>query len=164
MAVILIAACAGTRQIIGDKGRLPWHFPSDLKFFKQTTLDHAVLMGRTTYDAILAQFGRPLPRRRHLIVSRDAQYRPEGTEVFASLPAALAAVPAGQDLYVVGGAQIYAQTLPLADTVLLTHIDAEIAGDAAFPTLDAALWQASETNRVIEDGVTLRFCRYQRRA
>ncbi len=163
MAIFLIAACAGARQIIGDKGRLPWHFPSDLKFFKQTTLDHAVLMGRTTYDAILAQFGRPLPRRRHLIVSRDATYHPEGTEVFDSIPTALAAVPPGEDIYVAGGAQVYAQTLPLADTVLLTHIDAEIVGDATFPTLDAAHWQATETNRVIENGVTLRFCRYERR-
>lgn len=163
MAIILIAACAGTRQIIGDKGRLPWHFPSDLKFFKQTTLDQAVLMGRTTYDAILAQFGRPLPRRRHLIVSRDAAYHPAGTEVFATIPAALAAVPPGADVFVAGGAQVYAQTLPLADTVLLTHIDAEITGDAAFPPLDAAHWHATETNRVVENGVTLRFCRYQRR-
>lgn len=162
MAIILIAACAGARQIIGDKGRLPWHFSSDLKFFKQTTLDGIVLMERATYDAILAQFGRPLPRRRHLIVSRDASYRPEGTEVFASIPAALAAVPPGEDVYVAGGSQVYAQTLPLADTVLLTHIDAEITGDAAFPTLDPAVWQASETNRVVENGVTLRFCRYQR--
>lgn len=163
MAIILIAACAGARQIIGDKGRLPWHFPSDLKFFKQTTLDQAVLMGRTTYDAILAQFGRPLPRRRHLIVSRDAAYHPAGTEVFATIPAALAAVPPGADVFVAGGAQVYAQTLPLADIVLLTHIDAEITGDAAFPPLDAAHWQATETNRVVENGVTLRFCRYQRR-
>ncbi len=163
MAIILIAACAGARHVIGEKGRLPWHFPSDLKFFKQTTLDGTVLMGRTTYDAILAQFGRPLPRRRHLIVSRDATYHPEGTEVFTSIPAALAAVPAGQDVFVVGGAQIYAQTLPLADVVLLTHIDAEIHGDVTFPVLDATVWQATETHRIVENGVTLRFCRYVRR-
>lgn len=163
MAIILIAACAGARQIIGDKGRLPWHFPSDLKFFKQTTLDGTVLMGRTTYDAILTQFGRPLPRRRHLIVSRNPDYHPEGTEVFTSIQDALAAVAPGTDIFVVGGAQIYAQTLPRADTVLLTHIDAEIAGDASFPLLAPAEWQVTETNRINENGVTLRFCRYQRR-
>ncbi|MBP7252155.1 MAG: dihydrofolate reductase [Alphaproteobacteria bacterium] len=162
MAIILIAACAGARQVIGDKGRLPWHFPSDLKFFKQATLDGTVLMGRTTYDAILTQFGRPLPRRRHLIVSRDATYHPEGTEVFASIPAALAAVPTEQDVFVAGGAQVYLQTLRHANIVLLTHIDAEITGDACFPLLDPAEWQATETNRISENGVTLRFCRYER--
>lgn len=163
MALILIAACAGTKQVIGAQGRLPWHFPSDLKFFKQTTLDGTVLMGRTTYDAIINQFGRPLPRRRNLIVSRDPNYRPATGEVFAAIPAALAAVPPGQDVFIAGGEQIFAQTLPLADAVLLTHIDQEIDGDTFFPALDPAQWQMTETQRLEENGALLRFCRYDKK-
>ncbi len=162
MAIILIAACAGERQVIGDHGRLPWHFPSDLKFFKQNTLDQAVLMGRSTYEAIIAQFGRPLPRRRNLIVSRDASYHPMSGEVFGSIPAALAAVPAGQDVFVAGGAQIYAQTLPLADKILLTHIALDIAGDAFFPALDPALWHCTSETKITENETNLRFCTYER--
>lgn len=162
MAVILIAACAGKRQVIGQQGRLPWHFPSDLKFFKQTTLDHAVIMGRKTYDAIIAQFGRPLPRRRNLVVSRDDGYHPAAAEVFADIPAALAAVPKDADVFIAGGEQIFRQTLPLADVVLLTHIEQEIAGDTFFPPLDPSVWRCVHENQVTENGVLLRFCRYER--
>lgn len=163
MAIILIAACAGTRQVIGDHGQLPWHFPSDLKFFKQTTLDQTLLMGRTTYDSIITQFGRPLPRRRILVVSRDPAFRPDGVEVFANLESALEAAPAGQDIFVAGGAQIYTQTLSLADKIFLTHIDRDIPGDAFFPALDPAIWHCSAENKLIENDNTLRFCTYEKR-
>lgn len=162
MATILIAACAGTRRVIGHQGRLPWHFPSDLKFFKQTTLDHAVIMGRKTYDAIIAQFGRPLPRRRNLVVSRDPDYRPTAAEVFPDIPAALAAVPKGDDAYIAGGEQIFKQTLPLADAVLLTHIESEIVGDTFFPLLDPRVWRVVQEKQVTENAILLRFCRYER--
>ncbi len=162
MAVILIAACAGKRQVIGHQGRLPWHFPSDLKFFKQTTLDHAVIMGRKTYDAIIAQFGRPLPRRRNLVVSRDPTYRPAAAQVFPDIATALAVVPPGEDVYVAGGEQIFTQTLPLADAVLLTHIEQEFDGDTFFPPLDPAVWRCAKETQMTENDVTLRFCRYER--
>lgn len=162
MPIILIAACAGKRQVIGRHGRLPWHFPSDLKFFKQTTLDHAIIMGRKTYDAIIAQFGRPLPRRRNLVVSRDPTYRPAAAEVFLDIVKALAAVPVGEDVFVAGGEQIFTQTLPLADGVLLTHIEQEIDGDTFFPPLDASAWLCVHESQVTENGVVLRFCRYER--
>lgn len=162
MAVILIAACAGAKQVIGYQGRLPWHFPSDLKFFKTTTLGHAVLMGRTTFDAIIAQFGRPLPDRRHLIVTRNRDYRPMTGEVFYDIESALAAVPSGQDVFIIGGQQIYGQTLPLADKILLTHIDKDYEGDAFFPQLDPAIWELAEERRIIEQETTLRFCSYRR--
>ena len=162
MAIILIAACAGTRRVIGHQGRLPWHFPSDLKFFKQTTLDHAVIMGRKTYDSIIAQFGRPLPRRRNLVVSRDPAYRPTAAEVFPDISAALDAVSAREDVYIAGGEQIFTQTLPLADVVLLTHIEQEIEGDTIFPPLDPTVWRCVKENQVTEIGILLRFCRYER--
>jgi dihydrofolate reductase len=161
MPLIVIAACAGERQVIGDRGTLPWHYSSDLQFFKRTTIDQTLLMGRATHEAIIAQFGRPLPRRRVLIVSRNPQYQPPEQEVFPSIAAALAVVAAEQPLYVVGGAQIYEQTLPLASTVLLTHIDRDIAGDAFFPRLDPARWHCTATTQLQEtDGTQLRFCTY----
>ena len=163
MPKIHIAAAAGQKQVIGDKGRLPWHFPSDLKFFKQTTLDHAILMGRNTYDSIINQFGRPLPRRRNLVVSRDPAYRPAAAEIFPDIQSALAAVPAMEDLYIAGGAQIFIQTLPLADKILLTHIEQEIPGDTFYPALDPACWQRTTENRVTENGALLRFCTYIRK-
>ena len=164
MAIILIAACAGTRRVIGHQGRLPWHFPSDLKFFKQTTLDHAVIMGRKTYDSIIAQFGRPLPRRRNLVVSRDPDYRPTAAEVFPDISAALAAVPKGDNVYIAGGEQVFKQTLALADAVLLTHIESEVAGDTFFPLLDPTVWRVVQENQVTDNGILLRFCRYERDA
>ncbi|MEJ0061627.1 MAG: dihydrofolate reductase [Alphaproteobacteria bacterium] len=166
MAVILIAACAGKKQVIGDHGKLPWHFPSDLKFFKQTTLGHAVVMGRKTYDSIIAQFGRPLPGRRHLVVTRDPAYQPpgapEGTQVFHDIPSALAAAPPGEDVFIVGGQQIFEQTLDRADRVLLTHIDKDYEGDAFFPPLDPAVWRLAEEKQLTEKDTLLRFCVYER--
>lgn len=161
MALILIAACAGTRQTIGDHGKLPWHFSADLKFFKTTTKGHAILMGRKTFDAIMAQFGRPLPDRRHLIVSRDPAYRPAVGEVFPDINSALAAAP-DADLYVVGGQQIYEQTLPHADKILLTRIEKDYPGDAFFPILAPEKWRLADERQETENGIRLRFCTYWR--
>ncbi len=163
MAITLIAACAGDKQVIGYQGQLPWHFPSDLKFFKATTLGHPVVMGRKTFDAIVAQFGRPLPDRRHLIVTRDRAYRPMTGEVFHDIPAALAAVPKGVDIFVIGGQQIFEQTLLLADKILLTHIDRDYPGDAFFPALDPKIWHRTDERPIIEKDTTLRFCTYIRK-
>ncbi|MGB4102378.1 MAG: dihydrofolate reductase [Alphaproteobacteria bacterium] len=162
MSMILIASCAGKRQIIGDHGTLPWHFSSDLKFFKATTKGQTILMGRKTYDAIMTQFGRPLPDRRHLIVSRDPTWRPAVGEVFPDIDSALMAAPPQDDLYVVGGAQIYEQTLPRAQKVLLTHIDQEYPGDAFFPALAPETWRLADTRQEMENGTRLRFCTYIR--
>jgi dihydrofolate reductase len=161
MAVILIAACAGSTQVIGNHGALPWHFSCDLKFFKATTRGHAILMGRKTFDGIMTQFGRPLPDRRHLIVSRDPTYRPIVGEVFSTIEAAIAAAP-DEDLFVVGGQQIYEQTLPLADQVLLTRIDQNYPGDAFFPILAPSIWRLATERLEVENGVALRFCDYRR--
>lgn len=158
--MILIAACAGTSQVIGNHGALPWHFSCDLKFFKATTRGHTILMGRKTFDGIMAQFGRPLPDRRHLIVSRDPAYRPAVGEVFSTIQSAITALPPSEDLFVVGGQQIYEQTLPLADKIYLTRIDKDYDGDAFFPPLDLALWRLANERLEVENDVSLRFCTY----
>ena len=134
--------------VIGVDGKLPWHVPSDLKTFRALTLGKPVIMGRKTFEAI----GRPLPKRMNIVVTRDASFRAEGVEVSGSLEEALARAGqvAGQpdapadEIAIIGGAQIYAAALPLADRVYFTEIDAEPAGDARFEPLDPEIWQITE--------------------
>lgn len=134
----LIAAVARNGTIGRDNG-LPWRLPEDLRRFKALTMGHAMIMGRRTWESL----GRPLPGRRHLVVTRDPGYRAEGVQVVHSLPEALAA--AGDDAYVIGGADLYAQALPLVDRLELTEIDADVPGDAFFPAFDRDAW--TETAR-----------------
>ncbi|MCK7581776.1 MAG: dihydrofolate reductase [Chromatiales bacterium] len=123
-------------RTIGRDNALPWHLPADLAHFKALTLDKPILMGRRTWESLPGL----LPRRRHLVVSRDPGYRAEGCEVFGSLEAAIAAVDE-PELRIVGGASIYAQSLPLADRLHLTIVRTQVAGDVRFPAWDPAEWR-----------------------
>ncbi|MTW20750.1 dihydrofolate reductase [Allochromatium palmeri] len=133
--IVLVAAMDETR-VIGRDNALPWHLPADLVHFKALTLDKPILMGRKTWESLPGR----LPRRRHLVVSRDPAYRAEGCEVFGTLESAIAAVDDPQ-LMVVGGASIYAQALPLASRLSLTIVQAQVAGDVRFPTWNPAEWR-----------------------
>lgn len=137
MDVVLIAAVA-RNGVIGAGNALPWHLPADLKRFKALTLGHPVLMGRKTFESI----GRPLPGRANIVVSRDPAFAAEGVTVAASVAAGLACAAAlgTPPVFVIGGAQIYAQCLTLADRIYLTRVDIEVAGDAFFPALAARQW------------------------
>jgi len=136
--------------VIGDRGALPWKLPEDLAHFKHTTMGHAVVMGRKTWESI----GRALPGRRNIVVTRNAQWRAPGVEVASSLEDARRKCTAPQDagagnapaaetdVFVIGGAELYAQALRQhVDTIFLTEIDADFQGDARFPALDPARWQ-----------------------
>lgn len=137
MDVVLIAAVA-RNGVIGAGNALPWHLPADLKHFKALTLGHPVLMGRKTFESI----GRPLPGRPNIVVSRDPAFVAEGVTVAASVASGLTcAATLGTPVFVIGGAQIYAQCLALADRIYLTRVDIEVAGDAFFPPLDARQWR-----------------------
>jgi len=114
--------------IIGRAGGLPWRLPEDLRHFRRLTLGKTVLMGRKTWESL----GKPLEGRRNWVLSRDRAFRPPGAEVFASLDQALAAHPGGE-LVVIGGAELYRQALPLADTLHLTRVHARVEGDTRFP-------------------------------
>ena len=155
----LIAAVAAN-GVIGSDNALPWRLPEDLKRFKALTLGHPVIMGRKTYESI----GRPLPGRRNIVVTRNAAYQTDGCEVVASLAAALAACQGGSDeIFVIGGAQIYAEALPLAQRLYLTEIHAGFAGDAHFPAFDRNTWRetARERHRGEED-IAFDFAVYDR--
>jgi dihydrofolate reductase len=159
--VITLLAAVARNGVIGIDNRLPWHLPADLKHFKALTLGHTVIMGRKTWESLPAKF-RPLPGRRNIVVTRDPSYRAEGAVVAQSLPAAIAA--AGNDeAFVIGGAELYAAALPLADRLQLTEIDAAFEGDTWFPAIDPDHWR--ETSREAhhdEAGFGYAFVSYQK--
>lgn len=132
MEVVLVAALARNRGI-GRAGALPWHLPDDLRHFKALTLDQVVVMGRKTFESI----GRPLPRRRNLVLSRTLP-APAGCEVVRSVDEALAAARETGALFVIGGGDVYAAFLPVATRLELTHVDLDVDADAFFPELDAS--------------------------
>jgi dihydrofolate reductase len=123
--------------VIGRGNELPWRLPADLQHFKRTTMGHAVLMGRRTWDSI----GRPLPGRENVVLTRDRAFAPAGARVVHSVEEALAAVPATGALMVIGGAQLYAELLPRADVLHLTEVHADVEGDVRFPGWDVPGWR-----------------------
>jgi dihydrofolate reductase len=159
--------------VIGNRGTLPWHLPEDLAHFKRTTMGHAIVMGRKTWDSI----GRPLPGRLNLVLTHDPHWQAAGAQAVSSLPRArqlaeahygaadAAGGPVKRPVFVIGGAQLYA--LALQGTVAaihLTHIDADFPGDTFFPDLDMARWR--ETCRehfepTDQRGFGLDFVRYE---
>jgi dihydrofolate reductase len=162
MPIALIAAAAGEKLVIGKNGDLPWHFSSDLKFFKQKTLGHTVVMGRVTYQSILNRLGKPLPGRKNIVLTRDKNFADERVTIIHD-PAIIPTLAAKDDLLcVIGGAKVYTETITYADILYITHIDQEIEGDAFFPPIDKSKWQLAEEIPLIENGVTLRFYTYEK--
>ncbi len=135
--ILSIIVAIARNRVIGRGNRLPWHLPADLRHFKQTTMGHPIIMGRKTYESI----GRPLPGRQNIVITRNRNFRAEGCLVVHSLQEALAAVPDAEEVFIIGGASLYREALPLADRIYLTLVDAEVEGDTVFPELDASEWQ-----------------------
>ena len=161
---ITLVAAVARHGVIGRDGGLVWSDPLDLKHFRALTQGHAVLMGRKTWDSLPARF-RPLPGRRNLVVSRQAGLQLPGAEVQASLPRALAALAAAPQVFVIGGGELYAQALPLADELVLTEVDADLPGDTVFPAIDPAVWQAVQREPARnETGPRFAFVSYRRKA
>lgn len=164
MKLSLIVAVS-RNGVIGVDNKLPWHLPEDLKYFKSVTMGKPLVMGRKTYDSI----GRPLPGRTNIVVTRDPQWQAAGVEVAQSLEAALelgrsACVAAGADeIMVIGGEQIYRMTLPAADRLYLTQVDADVEGDAFFPDVDFSEWnQVTEQLPQVTDTHPYRFLQFDR--
>ncbi|WP_050030578.1 dihydrofolate reductase [Verrucomicrobium sp. BvORR034] len=132
--LIAIAAMASNR-VIGRNGTLPWHLPEDLKFFKKTTAGHPVLMGRKTFESIVAALGKPLPNRRNIVLSSTLAPQ-EGIEVIPDLASLSQLSALTSPVYLIGGAQLYSALLPVCDELLLTWIDQAYEGDAFFPAFE----------------------------
>ena len=143
MPLALVVA-VGRGGVIGRGGTLPWHFSEDLQHFRQVTTGHAVIMGRKTWDSI----GRPLPKRRNIIVSRRSDLHIDGCEVASSLEAAIE-LAREQDVEprIIGGSTLYEQSLPLATRLFLTEVDVGIDGDTFFPLLDRSEWRETDRRR-----------------
>lgn len=146
MPINLIVAMAKNR-VIGIDNKMPWHLPADFAWFKKNTLGHAVIMGRKTFESI----GRPLPGRRNLVVSRNLDWHAEGCEVFNSLAVALASCEAVAQTFVIGGASLYSEALPIADRLYLTEVDAAPGGDTYFPALRSNEWREHSREHCAKD-------------
>jgi len=132
----LIVAMAENR-VIGRDNALPWRLPNDLRHFKRTTLGHAVIMGRKNYQSI----GKPLPGRRNIVVTRQAGFTAPGCVLASSVDAALTAASNDPEIFVIGGAELYAQTLARAERLYVTQVHAAVAGDILFPDVDWSTWR-----------------------
>ena len=132
----LIAAVA-KNGVIGSDNAIPWKLPEDLKRFKALTMGHTIIMGRKTWTSL----GRPLPGRRNLVISRNPNFSAPGAELFPSLAAALDSCATADEVFVIGGAEIYTLALPLADRLQITEIQREFQGDTRFPAIDPRLWR-----------------------
>lgn len=152
MTMTLIAAVA-ENDIIGADGDLAWRNSEDLRRFKKLTLGHPVVLGRRTFDSI----GRALPGRRTIVVTRSVSWSAEGVEVAHSIEDALALV-AGQDVFILGGGEIYAQTIALADRLEITRVERDLMGDTTFPAISASDFE--QTHHDQRDGFSfVTYCR-----
>lgn len=139
MQFSLIVAMAKNR-VIGNQNQMPWHLPADFAHFKKTTIGHPVIMGRKTFESI----GRPLPGRRNIVVSRNPEFRADGVDVVNSLAQAVTACNDPNDckeVFVIGGAMLYAEALARVDRLYITEVDATVEGDTLFPALDKNQWR-----------------------
>lgn len=162
----LIAALADNR-VIGIENRMPWHLPGDFQYFKATTLGKPIVMGRKTWDSL----GRPLPGRLNLVVTRQADLRLEGAEVFTSLEAAVARAEqwatehGANEVMLIGGAELYTQGLVDADRLYLTRVALSPDGDAWFPAFDEAQWllASAQEHPAVDDKPAYAFEVWERR-
>ena len=160
--MLSIVVARARNNVIGSGGELPWHLPTDMRHFRTLTSGGTVIMGRKTYESIPDAF-RPLPNRRNMVLTTNADYAAPGAEVFPALAAALEAC--GGEAFMIGGSRVYAQALPLADRVYLTDVQAEPDGDAFFPDLPAEGWRCvEESTPVAENGHEFVFRTYERAA
>jgi dihydrofolate reductase len=161
MALNLIYACADN-GVIGRDNTLPWHLPEDLAHFRQLTMGCPVLMGRKTWDSLPPRF-RPLPGRLNLVLTRQASWHAEGATRVGSLGEALAQCPTGQDLWVIGGAEVYAMALPHAHRLEITEVHVQVEGDAMAPDIDPTVWpEVARTRHTAANGTAYSFVTRER--
>jgi dihydrofolate reductase len=158
--VISLVVARAANGAIGRNGGLPWHLPSDMRHFRELTTGQTVLMGRKTFESLPPKY-RPLPKRRNLVLSSNPELELPGAEVSPDLASALEACE--RECFVIGGAVVYRETLPLAGRVHATEIEAEIDGDVFFPELPSSEWRCVErSERIVENELAFGFAVYER--
>ena len=158
-AHLTIVVATDTNNGIGINNTLPWHLPEDLAHFKRTTSGHAIIMGRKTFDSI----GRPLPNRRNIVITRNPEWQHAGVEAVTSIAAAKELI-GDQQAFIIGGAQIYADTLAATDRLIVTRIEKRFDCDAFFPAIDLKQWQevAREEHHSEANGFDYAYITYDR--
>lgn len=157
LSIIVAVAHDG---VIGVNNTLPWHLPEDLKRFRALTMGHHIIMGRKTYDSL----GRLLPGRTTVIVTRNENYKVEGALVAHSLEAAIALCEDGEEVFLIGGAELYQTGLKLAHKLYITEIELDVAGDSFFPKLVSTEWQETEREaHTSEKGLKFSYVTYLRK-
>lgn len=147
--MISIIVARSKNGVIGSNDDLPWHLSSDLKRFKELTIGHSVIMGRRTFESIVSRLKKPLPDRENIVITRDKKYSYPGVVVVYSPEKAIQ--QAKNDIFVIGGAQVYAQMLPLVDRLYITEVDASLQGDAFFPELSEDEWREISREAYVKD-------------
>ena len=136
MNISLIFA-ASENNVIGKNNQLPWHLPADLKFFKNTTTGHHIIMGRKTYESV----GKPLPNRTNVIITRDTNYQADGCVVVKSMEEALNVAKNDVEIFITGGGEIFKQAIPVANKIYFTKIHHSFEGDSYAPQIDPLIWK-----------------------
>lgn len=139
--MINIIVAMSQKNVIGKDNALPWHLPADLQHFKTITMGHTVVMGRKTYESILSRLGKPLPGRDSVVLTHNVNFRPPGVKIAHSFREILKLAKSKDEIFVIGGADIYQQALGHTQRIYLTKIDADIKGDTFFPELLAREWR-----------------------
>lgn len=145
MKIAIIAAVA-QNNAIGLNNQLIWHLPADLQFFKKTTLNKTIIMGRKTFDSI----GKALPKRTNIVISSNGQLQAPGCVVVHTLQEAIAKADA-EEVFIVGGANIYAQSMQMADKLYITHVHHQFEADTFFPEIDTQIWKVSSREDHFKD-------------
>ena len=147
--------------VIGHNNAMPWHLPEDMARFKRLTMGRPVIMGRKTWDSLSPKF-RPLPGRTNVVITRQTDWKEAGAQTAASLANALAQCAAAEEVWIMGGAQIYEQAVPLADRIEVTEIAQDFEGDAYAPQLGPEWREAAREDHVSVNGMKFSFVTYQK--
>jgi len=148
MLEIIIIAAIADNNVIGNKNTIPWYIPEDLKRFKEITTGNPVIMGRNTFESIIARIKKPLPNRENYVLTRNQEYTPEGIHIAHTLQEALEQVRTSgkTKAYIIGGQQVYQEAIPIAHTLEITHVHKTVQADTFFPQIDYTKWK--ETNKI----------------
>lgn len=145
-------------RVIGINNQLPWKLPADMKWFRQHTLGKPIIMGRKTFESF---GGKPLPDRKNIIVTQDINYQPEYATVCHSIDSALQQAKDADEVMIIGGMSLYKQTLPIANKLYMTVVDADVDGDAWFPNFDMNDWELVESQNHVADDKNAYACDFK---
>ena len=146
--MINVIVAKASNNVIGAKNELIWHLPNDLKHFKSITSGHPIIMGRKTFESL----GRPLPNRTNIVITRDKNWQAENVEKEFSLEKAIeSAKKINEDIYIIGGGNIYKQAMEFADVLYITEVHHEFEGDTYFPEIDEEIWEEVDRENFMKD-------------